>query len=44
MKFILIVLAIHLAAEWVAGKEKKEKQEDRLPAKKEMHPAEDQIR
>ncbi len=44
MKFLLIVLAIHLAAEMVTGKRKEENKNDKGAIGKTVHPAEYDLR
>lgn len=44
MKFLLIVLAIHLAAEMVTGKRKDENKNDKGTTGKAVHPAEYDLR
>ncbi|HEX2845611.1 MAG TPA: hypothetical protein VHN59_03600 [Chitinophagaceae bacterium] len=44
MKFLLIVLAIHLAAEVVTGKRKDENKNDKGTTAKTVHPAEYDLR
>lgn len=44
MKFLLIVLAIHLAAEMITGKRKEENKNDKGTTGKTAHPAEYDLR